>query len=329
MRHFGANFEIAFHLLNIQLSHLLQAHIDRGFPLRRSFHSSPCSFVLSTSRSLYFCSARPLPSPSTPTVKVITRSVPTRYCNLTAIDSIHSVSRTIASGIVSLYNESLEKDLTPGLFGDPYYFWEAGAVFGGLIEYAHLTGDTQYNELVTTGMVHQLGDYGAFMPMNQTKSLGNDDQSFWGLAAITAAEAGLTTPESGYSSWAEVAANVFNTQIVRWDNETCGGGLKWQIFQFNAGYNYKNSISTGNLFLLSARLAQFTGNTTYLEWAEKTLKWTQDVGLVDEDYAVYDGTDNTDDCSTLNRIQWSANSATFAEGAAIMYNMVSVMPMEE
>jgi mannan endo-1,6-alpha-mannosidase len=29
------------------------------------------------------------------------------------------------------------------------------------------------------------------MPSNQSKTLGNDDQAFWGMAAMTAAETGL------------------------------------------------------------------------------------------------------------------------------------------
>jgi len=231
------------------------------------------------------------------------------------------VAKTLASGVVSRYNRSLEDEGVPGLFGDPYYWWEAGAVFGGLIEYAHLTGDDQYNELIGMAMGHQMGEYN-FMPMNQSKNLGNDDQSFWALAAMTAAETGLTAPND-VGNWLDLAVNVFNLQILRWNTDSCDGGLKWQIYAFNAGFNYKNSISTGNLFLLSARLAQFTGNATYSEWAEKALKWTQDVGLVSENYAVFDGTKDDSNCSTINRIQWSMYSATFAEGAALMYNLVS------
>lgn len=170
-----------------------------------------------------------------------------------------------------------------------------------------------------------MGEYD-FMPENQTKTLGNDDQSFWGLAAMTAAEAELTAPND-VGDWIDLAINVFNVQAERWNTDSCDGGLKWQIFSFNNGYNYRNSISNGNFFLLSARLAKFTGNSTYSEWAQKAMDWEQKVGLISDDYAVYDGTSDTTNCSQVNHIQWSMDSAIFAEGAALMYNLVrSLVP---
>jgi mannan endo-1,6-alpha-mannosidase len=199
-------------------------------------------------------------------------------------------------------------------------------VLDGLIECSYLTGDSQYNELLSQGVQWQLGDSDAFMPPNQTKTLGNDDQSFWGLAAMTAAEVGLTKPKSG--DWVDFASNVFNTQVARLEveegtNGTCGGGLRWQLFTFNNGYEYKNTMSNGNFFLLGARLAKFTGNETYSGWAEKSYTWAKDIGLIGDDYAVYDGTSATTDCKQINRIRWTAVHGTYTEGAAIMYNLVS------
>lgn len=82
----------------------------------------------------------------------------------------------------------------------------------------------------------------------------------WGLAAMAAAECGL--PQSSASagnntSWITLATNVFNTQAVRWDTETCGGGLRWQIFTFNRGYDYTNTLANGLFFQLAARLARY------------------------------------------------------------------------
>ncbi|ODQ76852.1 hypothetical protein LIPSTDRAFT_102095 [Lipomyces starkeyi NRRL Y-11557] len=34
----------------------------------------------------------------------------------------------------------------------------------------------------------------------------------------------------------------------RWDTSTCNGGLRWQIFESNSGYDYKNTISNAGLF---------------------------------------------------------------------------------
>ena len=47
----------------------------------------------------------------------------------------------------------------PGLLTyPPYYWWEAGAMFGQLIDYWYYTGDSQYNNLVKDGILHQIGD---------------------------------------------------------------------------------------------------------------------------------------------------------------------------
>ena len=60
---------------------------------------------------------------------------------------------------------------TPGLLVQPYYWWEAGAMFGQLIEYWFYTGDSQYNALVMDGLQAQVGPNNDYMPPNQTKSV--------------------------------------------------------------------------------------------------------------------------------------------------------------
>jgi mannan endo-1,6-alpha-mannosidase len=241
------------------------------------------------------------------------------------LDSIKSAAKALSGSIISAYNENMKNDSVPGLFGDDVYFWKAGTVWNAMVEYSHLTGDVQYDETISQALQFQVGDYNAYMPANQTRTLGNDDQSCWGLAAMTAAEVGLAKPKNG--EWADYATNVWETQAQRLDqqenNGTCGGGLKWQIFLFNAGYNYKNAFSNGNFFLLSARLAKFTGNATYTHYANKVFKWSQDVGLVSDNFRVHDGTDDKTNCSSVNKNQWSADHGIYTEGAALMYNMVS------
>jgi len=54
---------------------------------------------------------------------------------------------------------------------------------------------------------------------------------------------------------------------------------------------YKNSISNGAFFQISARLARFTGNQTYVDWAEKIWDWVEEIGLMSSTYDIYDGTD--------------------------------------
>lgn len=140
-------------------------------------------------------------------------------------------------------------------------------MFGSLIDYWLYTGDSAHNDLVTQGMLFQVGPNNDYMPPNQTKTLGNDDQCFWALAAMSAAESNFPNPPKDKPQWLALAQAVFNTQAQRWDKSTCGGGLKWQIYTFNNGYTYKNTISNGCFFNLGARLALYTRNDTYADWA--------------------------------------------------------------
>jgi mannan endo-1,6-alpha-mannosidase len=194
-------------------------------------------------------------------------------------------------------------------------------MFNAFIDYWYYTGDTRYNAITAQAMEHQIGDYDAFMPENQTKTLGNDDQAFWGMAAMSAAENKLPDLGNGKPSWLALAQAVFNTQKSRWDTQTCGGGLKWQIFTFNNGYNYKNAISNGCFFNIAARLYKYLGNETYSDWAEKAWEWELSVGLMSSDFHFYDGTDDLQNCSTINRIQWTYNAGVHMAGAAAMWNV--------
>lgn len=212
----------------------------------------------------------------------------------------------------------------PGLLPGPYYWWEAGAMFGSLIDYWYYTGDTTYNAVTSQAMLFQVGPDNDYMPPNQTKSEGNDDQGFWGLAAMSAAEVNFPNPPADQPQWLALAQAVFNSQALRWDVSTCGGGLRWQIFTFNNGYDYKNSISNGCFFNLAARLGAYTGNQTYIEWAEKTFTWVQSVGLLSDQYYIYDGSDDTLNCTELDHIQWTYNAGVFLLGAATMWNVVRV-----
>jgi mannan endo-1,6-alpha-mannosidase len=137
---------------------------------------------------------------------------------------------------------------------------------------------------------------------------------------MTAAESNFPNPPSEDAQWLALAQAVFNSQALRWDPLTCSGGLRWQIFTFNNGYNYKNSISNGAFFQLAARLARYTGNQTYADWAEKTFDWVQTVGLMSSDYKIYDGTDVLLNCSQVDHIQWTYNGGMYLLGAAMMYN---------
>lgn len=224
--------------------------------------------------------------------------------------------------MVSYYTGNNTGD-NPGNLPSPYYWWEAGAFFGALVDYWYYTGDETYNEITYQALLSQVGDNYDYMPTNQTKSEGNDDQGFWAMSSMEAAEMNFTNPPDDEPGWLALTQAVFNEFVDRWDDSTCGGGLRWQIYTFNTGYNYKNAIANGCLFNIAARLARYTGNSTYGDWAEKTWDWMQSTGLMGSEYQVYDGTSNTDNCSSIDHVQWSYNAGIFLFGSAMMYNYVS------
>jgi mannan endo-1,6-alpha-mannosidase len=149
------------------------------------------------------------------------------------------------------------------VFPKPYFWWQAGAFWGEVIEYWSYTGDSQYNDLVTQALQFQVGIDRDFMPANVTTEEGNDDQAFWAFSAMSAAELNFPNPPKGNPSWLALAQTVFNKQAGRWDMSYCYGGLRWQILFTTPGYDYKNTISNGAFFQLGARLARYTGKNEY------------------------------------------------------------------
>ncbi|KAL8653891.1 MAG: hypothetical protein Q9210_001842 [Variospora velana] len=239
--------------------------------------------------------------------------------DLGSTQSIKNAASTVAHGMMTYYKGN-ETGMAVGLLPDPYYWWLAGAMFDQMIHYWYYTGDSTYNKVVTQGLMAQISEDKDFMPRNQTRTEGNDDQAFWAFAAMSAAELNFPDPPPDQPSWLALAQAVFNEQARRWDTSACGGGLRWQIFQWNKGYEYKNSISNGGFFQLAARLARYTGNKTYADWADKTWDWMETTPLITDQYNIYDGADMKNNCSQPVELQWTYNVGTFLMGAANLYN---------
>ncbi|KAF4595374.1 glycoside hydrolase family 76 protein [Ophiocordyceps camponoti-floridani] len=225
-------------------------------------------------------------------------------------ESIKSVAKTMADDMLSFYNGD-KPGGTPGLLPRPYYCMCP----------RRLRGDSSYNRLVTQGLLHQVGDHDDYMPRNQTLTEGNDDQGFWGLAVMSAAENNFPNPPADKPQWLGLAQAVFNTQAARWDEEHCGGGLRWQIFHWNKGFDYKNSISQACFFALGARLALYTGNDSYARWADRTWDWMVAVDFIDKHWRVLDGAHTGVNCTDIVPYQFTYNSGGFILGAAAMYNL--------
>ncbi|KAG0652239.1 6-D-mannanase DCW1 [Hyphodiscus hymeniophilus] len=245
--------------------------------------------------------------------------------DLTSSDSIKDTAATIAYDMMTYYKGNTSGGIPGVLPGPPpnptwgYYWWESGAMWGTLIDYWHYTGDTSYNNVTAAGIQWQTGQNDDMMPSNWSQSMGNDDQGFWGMTAMTAAETNFQNPTADQPGWLALAQAVFNTQAIRPDN-TCNGGLRWQVYPYLTGYDYKNSIANGCFFNLGARLARYTSNDTYAQHAETIWDWVQSVGLMDAEYNIYDGAHIETNCTDINKVQFSYNMGVYLLGAANMYN---------
>ena len=140
-----------------------------------------------------------------------------------------------------LYNGNVTGGV-PGKFPyPPYYWWESGGAWGGMMNYWHYTGDQSYVNVTHEALLSQVGPAYDFVVPSEAFDEGNDDQAFWVFAAMTAAEHGFPEPTPPVPSWLTTVQNAWELFAQRWnhDKATCNGGLKWQFHPENAGYFYK------------------------------------------------------------------------------------------
>lgn len=179
-------------------------------------------------------------------------------------------------------------------------------------------------------MTFQVGDKDDYMPANWTASMGNDDQAFWALAALVAAETGFTDPPADTKlDWLALAQAVFNEQTEadrRSQSGNCNGLLRWQAFNINNGWDYINTIANTCYFNIGARLARYFENDTLADMAGQTYDMLKNVHYIDDDGNVYDGGHEPNDCKDINRAQFSYNAALLVQGLGYLYNMVSDLP---
>ncbi|KAK6454617.1 defective cell wall [Scheffersomyces xylosifermentans] len=227
----------------------------------------------------------------------------------------------IVDGVMDYYDGNRYGG-TVGMFVWPYYWWEAGGVWGSLIDYTYFTKNETLVPIIKEALLYQTGDDNNYIPLNQSTTEGNDDQGFWGIAVMGAAERNFSNPDDDSKSWLTLAQAVFNTMTARWDEAECDGGLRWQIFQWNSGYDYKNSVSNGCLFHIGARLARYTANDSYVVWAERVWEWMYGIGLLTEGdwWFVYDGVNVGGNCTNLTKYQWTYNQGLMLAGCAYLYN---------
>ncbi|TGJ84761.1 hypothetical protein E0Z10_g4020 [Xylaria hypoxylon] len=243
-------------------------------------------------------------------------------------DSIKQAAAQVAEDLLTYYHGD-EPGQIPGILPGPppdggaYYWWEGGAMWGALLDYWHWTGDDTFNNLTYQGLLFQAGPNKDFVNNNWSFSLGNDDQAFWAMSSLIAAETNFEDPPPKEAQWLALAQAVWNEQTdSRLRDGGCGFGLRWQAVSLNPGFSYKNTIANGCFFNIGARLARYTKNDTYTDWSARTWDWLVDVKYIDKDWNVYDGADISNNCTIIVKQQFSYNAAILLQGAAYMYNYV-------
>lgn len=240
----------------------------------------------------------------------------------TSSESVCAAASLVIDGVLDYY-EGTRYGGTVGMFQDPYYWWEAGEAFGSMLGHWYFCENDTFETIIYDALIAQKGKSNDYIPSNQSLTEGNDDQGFWGLAVMEATERNFTNPPDSEVGWLALTQAVFNTMWARWDDSYCGGGLRWQIFSWNSGYTYKNTISVACMFTIAARLGRYTGNDTYIEVANTAYEWLVDIGFVvvtDGTAVVYDGANIGTNCTDITTSQWTYNLGLLMAGSAYAYN---------
>ncbi|KAI0457011.1 glycosyl hydrolase family 76-domain-containing protein [Xylaria acuta] len=240
--------------------------------------------------------------------------------------SVKKAAALVAEDLMSFYTGEI-----PGLLPGPppegdYYPWTGSALWATMLDYRSRTGDTQYDDKISEGLLWQRGPNNDFLSPNWTASAGNDDQATWAMAALLAAETGFAEPGVDDLKWLTLVRNVFDEQSSdarRVEKGSCAGGLRWQIAPFNNGYNYISTLANVAYANLGARLSLQDGNNkTQAESVEDAFDWLQTSKFIDGKFNVYDGA-QVAECDSINKVQFSFAAGLAVEGAAVIYNSTS------
>ncbi|KKA30789.1 hypothetical protein TD95_004364 [Thielaviopsis punctulata] len=261
-------------------------------------------------------------SQATQAAVAVTAGMPPITLSVDDASSVKAVARTLAEGVMGYYQPNNSAILV-GDLPDPYYWWEAGAMWGAMLDYYYYTNDSTYNDQIITALTAKVntGTNFDFVPVEHASEEGNDDLGFWAFAVMAAAERNFPQPDASVPSWLQLGKNIFSSLESRWNTSACAGGLLWQIYASNPnGLNYKNSVSNGGFFQLAARLARVTGDQMYLDWATKIWDWSAAIGMIGTNYIVFDGAHASANCTDMNPVSFSYSNSIYMYGAAVMAN---------
>ncbi|KAF1359701.1 putative glycosyl hydrolase [Lizonia empirigonia] len=129
-----------------------------------------------------------------------------------------------------------------------------------------------------------------------------DDDLWWALAWIGAYD---VTQNIQYLQLAE---GIFGRVTKAWPTRCGNGGIFWSWKK-----DYMNAIANELFLSTAAHLANRAENKdTYIEWAELTLKWFLNSGMINEQGTINDGL--TEGCDNNGYAVWSYNQGVILGG---------------
>ncbi|KAF7131455.1 hypothetical protein CNMCM5793_004680 [Aspergillus hiratsukae] len=229
--------------------------------------------------------------------------------------SIRSAAAIAVFNTMSSYTSNRTGEI-PGNVGVSW--WQSGVLMDILIQYWYFTGDTSNNPAVDQAMHYHQGENNDYF--SDKWNILNDDHLAWGHAAMTAAEVDYPSIPSG-PDWNTLAEGVFYSQISRWDNISCKGGVRLGILLDQSRESFiKNAAVNGGLFHLAARLARFTGSSFYADWAGRIWDWSAKTQLLNTDEWWVNDAVHATICAVESKFGSLYNFGQYIRGTAYMYN---------
>ncbi|KAI8893311.1 glycoside hydrolase, partial [Globomyces pollinis-pini] len=211
-------------------------------------------------------------------------------------------TKKIAAQLMSYYTPktSTEGSIHPNSKDGPdgFQWYEGGVMWGMMMEYQKLTGDDQYKTTVTNGLtLASSGTIGSFLGKNRATSISikgkwNDDILWWALGSLYGAEIyPVNTVMPKGVTYFQLAQNTYDDVWGDWETATCKnnpGGLYWSKDRTDAERKHvKSTITHAQQIMMGARLSIINRNQTYLENADKMVKWMRR-GLIAENFTIFD-----------------------------------------
>lgn len=73
------------------------------------------------------------------------------------LSSMREAAALAAHGVQALYRGNQSGEVVGKWPFPPYYWWESGGAWGGMLQYWHATGDSSYNQVLMEALTSQLG----------------------------------------------------------------------------------------------------------------------------------------------------------------------------